>query len=244
MSLSGHSKWSTIKHQKAIEDKKRGKLFSRLSKMIAIAVREGGDDNLDNNPKLRLAVEKAREANMPKDNIKRAIDRGSGRSGGQALEIVIYEGFGPKNIALMIECVTDNKNRTVSAVKSYIEKAGGRLGSLGSTAYLFEKKGHVLVVKKGNIEEQILDLMDLDAEDVVDEEEFVEVITQLDKLHKASEEIKNKGYEIKEAELFFNPKTLISLANKDVQNKVMKFLEGLDDLDDVQQVYTNVDFQN
>jgi len=240
--MSGHSKWSTIKHQKEATDKKRGKLFSRLSKMIAIAVREGGDENPDNNPKLRLALEKAREANMPKDNIKRAIDRGVGRGSGQALETVIYEAFGPKNIALVIESVTDNKNRTTSMIKSYIEKGGGRLGSAGATHYLFEKMGHILVNKKKDVEAQMLDLMDAEVEDVVDEGDFIEVLTLSGTLHKITEEIKNKNYEVRESELFFNPKTLVSLRDKSDQKRVMKFLEGLDNLEDIQQVYSNVDF--
>jgi YebC/PmpR family DNA-binding regulatory protein len=241
--MSGHSKWATIKHQKAVTDKKRGRVFSRLSKAIAIAVREGGgDDNPDTNSNLRIVVDKAKASNMPKDNIKRAIDRGAGRGGGGSLETVMYEAFGPGGVAVMIDCVTDNKNRTASAVRTYIEKGGGRLGSVGATSYLFEKKGQILVEKNTDVEEQILDLMEIDVKDVADEKGFVEVITQPDKLHQVVEKIKKKNYKIKEFDLFYNPKTLVSLTDEVLKNRVMKFIEGLDDLDDVQQVYTNADF--
>ena len=243
--LSGHSKWSTIKHQKAAEDKKRGKLFSRLSKMIAVAVREGGDDDPDNNPKLRMAIEKAREANMPKDNIKRAIDRGAGRGGAGRLETVIFEGFGPGKTAVIVECVTDNKKRTTSEVKSFMDKKGGSLGSAGSVSYLFEKKGHILVEKKsGNIEEQILDLMETDAEDVLEEGELIEVITKPSALHYVLGQVKEKGYGVKEENLFFNPKIVMPLKTSEAQEKVMKFLQGLDELEDVQEVYSNANFVN
>jgi len=213
--------------------------------MIAVAVREGGDADPDNNPKLRLAIEKAREANMPKDNIKRAIDRGAGRGGAGKLETVIFEGFGPENTAVIVECVTDNKRRTTSEVKSFMDKKGGTLGATGSVSYLFEKKGHILVEKKaGNIEEQILDLMETDAEDVSEEGEFIEIITKSEKLHQVLGQVKEKGYGLKEESLFFNPKTAIPLKTAGAQEKVMKFLQELDELEDVQEVYSNADFVN
>ncbi len=239
--MSGHSKWSTIKHQKAAEDKKRGKIFSKVAKAITIATKEGGGSDPGTNAKLRLAIDQAKEVNMPKDNIKRAIERGMGKGGEGDLETVVYEGFGPENTALMVECITDNKNRTAAEMKSFFDKRGGGLGSPGSTSYLFEKKGLLLVKKTQNVEDQLLQLIDMGADDVEEDEDLIEVYTPPDNLAAVKEQIDKNGLEIKEAMLAFKPKTMV-LIDEGKKDKVLSFLEDLEDLEDVQKVYINADF--
>jgi len=240
--MSGHSKWSTIKHQKGATDAKRGKLFSKLGRAISVVVREGKSDNPENNARLRLAIEQAKAINMPKENINRAIERGMGRGGTGQLETVIYEGFGPEKTGLMIECVTDNKNRTGSEIKSFLERGGGGLGSPGSANYLFEKKGLILVEKSGNSEEQILKLIDLGIEDVEEEEDFIEVYTKPEQLEEIKEKITKAGFVIKEASLVFKPLSLITIEEQTKKDKLLHFLETVEDLDEVQKVYCNADF--
>lgn len=240
--MSGHSKWSTIKHQKGAADAKRGKLFSKLGRAISVAVREGKSDNPETNSKLRLAMEQAKAINMPKENINRAIEKGMGRGDAGQLETVIYEGFGPEKTAVMIECVTDNKNRTGSEIKSFLERSGGGLGSPGSTSYLFEKKGLILVEKSGNSEEQILKLIDLGIEDVEEEEGFIEVYTKLEQLEEIKEKITKVGFVIKEASLAFKPLSFITIEEQTKKDKLLHFLETVEDLDEVQKVYCNADF--
>jgi len=240
--MSGHSKWSTIKHQKAVADQKRGKVFSKMAKAITVIVKESQSGDSEKNPRLRLVIEQAKSVNMPKQNIQRAIERGLGSGEGSSLETIIYEGFGPERIAIIVECVTDNKNRTGSEVKSLIEKGGGSLGSPGSASYLFEKKGLILVKKKEDTEQQILTLIDLGIEDVEEDEFLIEVYTKAEQLQEFKKKIEQEGFTIKEASLALKPKTFIAIENKEKMEKILKFLEGLENLDDTQKVYCNADF--
>lgn len=240
--MSGHSKWSTIKHQKAAADQKRGKVFSRVAKAISIAVKEGKSGDSESNPRLRLAIEQAKTVNMPKENIKRAIEKGLGRGEGGDLQTVMYEGFGPQKVAIVVECITDNKNRTGAEIKSFFERGGGNLGAPGSASYLFEKKGLILIEKKRDVQEQILQLIDLGIEDIGEDETLIEVYTKAEQLEELKEKIEKAGFVIKEAGLALKPVNLIALEEPEKKQKVLKFLEELDDLEDVQKVYCNADF--
>jgi len=240
--MSGHSKWSTIKHQKAVADKKRGKIFSKMAKAISVVVKESQSGDPDKNPRLRLAIEQAKSVNMPKNNIKRAIERGLGGGDGARLEEINYEGFGPERVAVVVECVTDNKNRAGSEVKSFFDRGGGNLGSPGSTSYLFEKKGLILIEKGKDSEEQLLKLIDLGVEDVEEDEFLIEVYTKPDQLEEFKKKIEELGFTIKEARLDLKPKVLVPIEDEAKKEKIIKFLEGLEDLDDTQKVYCNVDF--
>lgn len=238
--MSGHSKWATIKHQKGANDLKRGKIFSRISKLIAIAVREGGSDDPETNPRLRLQVEKAKEVNMPKENIKRAIDKGAGRVEGASYEEVNYEGFGPNKVAMIVECVTDNRNRSNSEVKVAFDKNNGVLGSSGSTSYFFEKKGLISIKLNGkDPEEAQLELIDFGVEDFeMGEEGEMEIITDFTKVHEVSEKIKAAGYIVSDYEVIMKPNVYIDLS-EDQYSKFENFLENVDDLDDVQRIFHN-----
>jgi YebC/PmpR family DNA-binding regulatory protein len=238
--MSGHSKWSTIKHQKAANDAKRGKLFSKLAKDITVAAREGGSDDPASNAKLRLAMEKAREANMPKENVKRAIERGVGKGGLAQLETIVYEGFGPEQVAIIVESLTDNRNRSNQEVKGFFDKQGGQLASLGAVGYLFERQGQIVVEKKGDPEEQMLALIDCGAEDIEEgEENTVVVLTASQSLHQVTSQIEAKGFLVKEAELVFRAKAPKIFSQQAKQQKIEGFLDGLDDLDDVQRIFTD-----
>jgi len=237
--MSGHSKWSTIKHQKAINDKRRGQLFTKLGKAVTLAAREGGGD-LDSNFKLRLTVDKAKEANMPKTNIERAIKRGVGKGSELGLFEVVYEGFGPGQVAIIVEAVTDNKNRTTSEVKKTFEKLGGSLGQPGSVMFQFNKKGVILVKSQGGAEEQMLKLIDLGAEDVESVGEGLEVVVEADRLFNVQQQLKQAGFELIRAELAYLPKTVLKL-DEAAKKKLVSLLETVDDLDDVQNVYCNLD---
>lgn len=239
--MSGHSKWSTIKHQKAIEDKKRGKIFSKLAKVITVAVREGGADQ-ETNHKLRVAIDQAKEANMPKDNIKRAIDRGAGGEKGGGLEEIIYEAYGPEKIALMVECITDNKNRTGSEIRSFFERNGGVIASPGAVSYLFKRQGMLLVEKEKDFENQALQLIDLDIEDFSEAGELVEVYTQPAQLEEIKRKIIKAGFRVKQADLSYKPVNSVSVADPEKKKKLLNFLNELDELDDVQKIYCNADF--
>ena len=240
--MSGHSKWSTIKHQKATADQRRGKVFSKMAKAISVAVKDGQSGNPEKNSRLRLIIEQAKSVNMPKQNIQRAIERGLGRGEAAALETIFYEGFGPERIAVVVECVTDNKNRTGSEIKSFFERGGGNLGAPRSASYLFEKKGLILIEKGRDTQKQILKLIDLGIEDVEEDEFLIEVYTKAEELEKFKREIEKMGFIIKEASLALKAKTLIPIENKEKKEKILKFLEGLENLEDTQRVYCNTDF--
>lgn len=240
--MSGHSKWQTIKHQKSANDAKRGNLFSKLTKEIAVSVKEGGSAEPENNPRLRLIIEKARAANMPKENIQRAIDKGAGKEEGGRLETIVFEGFGPEDFSVLVECVTDNKNRCSQEVKTFFDKKGGRLGSSGSVGYLFDRKGYILVKKEeGDEEEQVLKLIDAGAEDFESKSAGFEVYVQPDKLHQTVEDIKKIGFTVLGAELVLKPKMVKKIDNETTREKIRNFLEGLDTLEDVQRIVCDVD---
>ena len=241
--MSGHSKWSTIKRQKGINDQKRGQLFTKLGKTITIAVKDGGGTtDPEKNFKLRLAIEKAKEANMPKENIKRAIERGVGKGGGGDFEEVLYEGYGPFKTAIIVEVATDNKKRTSQELKSVFEKGGGSLATTGSVAYLFERKGLIVVAKNDSTEDQVLEkALDAGAEDLEETEDGFEIYTQDQKLHEVKEKIKNSGLKIIESELSYQPKSVVNITEKEKAKKVLRLMDSIENLDDVQKVYANFD---
>lgn len=235
--MSGHSKWSTIKRQKGIADAKRGLLFSKLARAITLAAKLGGTDPTAN-LKLRMAVDKARESNMPKENIDRAIERGKPGAGGDLHE-VIYEGYGPGGVAILIEATTDNRNRTTQEIKNIFERGEGSLGSPGSVAYQFEQRGQVVVEKGENPDERMLIIIDLGVEDVHEVEDAIEVHTKSAEVFKTKESLESAGIPVKSAELVFTPKNMVDLP-EDKQAKVLKLLENLDDNENVQRVFANL----
>lgn len=241
--MSGHSKWSTIKRQKGVKDQRRGQLFTKLGKAITIAVRQGGRiTNPEENFRLRLAIEKAKEANMPKANIKRAIEKGAGKGGEGEFEEIIYEGYGPYGVAIIVETATDNKKRTSQEIKSVFERGGGRLATLGSVSYLFERKGLIVVAKNGLTEDQVLEkTLEAGAEDLEETDDGFEIYTQDQRLHDAAEKLKNFGLKIIETELTFRPKSTVAITEKEKAAKILKLMGLLEALDDVQKVYANFD---
>jgi len=238
--MSGHSKWATIKRQKGANDAKRGQLFTKLAREITVAARSGLPDP-EMNFRLRLAVQKARAENMPKENIDRAIERAAGGSGGDNFDEVFYEGFGPAGVALIIQAMTDNRNRTVSEVRAVFTRAGATLGENGSVGWMFDHVGQI-VVDPGNADpdDVALTAIDAGAVDVQVEGEEVEIFTEVQDLHKVLEAVNDSGVEVKSSELIMKPKTLME-TEPDAAVKVLRMMEKLEDLDDVQQVYTNLD---
>ena len=238
--MSGHSKWATIKRSKAANDAKRGKLFTKLGHEIALAAREGGPDP-EINFRLRLVLDNARRANMPKENTERAIARGAGTGGeGAALEELTYEGYGPSGIAILVEVLTDNRNRTVSDVRHAFARHGGNLGEDGCVAWMFSHKGYI-ALQPGDTdpEEVALEAIDAGAEDVAFGELMVEVYTQLEDFKKVQSAMEASDYEVIEAQLSWEPQSTLNLDEKGTL-KVMKLIEALEDLDDVQQVHSNI----
>lgn len=242
--MSGHSKWATIKRTKSANDAKRGQLFTRLGREIMIAVREGGPDP-ESNFRLRLVIDKAKRANMPKENIERAIKRGAGE-GGDAAELVecIYEGYGPNGTAILVQALTDNRNRTVSEVRHTFSRYGGNLGADGCVSWMFSRKGYITVrVGDADPDEIALAAIDAGAEDIETEGEFVNIYTQPNDFKAVQEALAAAGYEIEEAQLSWVPQSSLSLDEQSTL-KTMKLIEALEDLEDVQQVYTNLDIQD
>ncbi len=236
--MSGHSKWSTIKRKKAAEDAKRGKLF-KLGREIEIAAREGPDP--DANFRLRLAVEKARAANMPKENIERAIRRGAGLEKGVALEEIVFEGYGPHGVAMLVEALTDNRNRTVAEVRRVFTRAGGSLGESGCVAWQFDTKGYLTVLLNDQDPDKILELaIEAGADDVEISDTIIEIYTLPEDFQWVRDFMTARGIQFETAELAKVPKTLITLGPKEtLQN--MHLIEALEELDDVQRVYSNLD---
>lgn len=238
--MSGHSKWATIKRQKGANDAKRGALFTKLSKAVTIAVSAGGGvADPAQNFRLRLAYEAARAANMPKENIERAIEKAAGKAG-NALEEVLYEGFGPGGVGIIVEAATDNKNRTTSEVQNVFNKNGGNMGAMGSVSYQFKKMGQLLV-EKGNksFDELFLEAADAGAEDVEDSEDMAYVYTHPGDLAKVRDGLSQKGIVVKEMELVWQP-TMTTAVDEQTGEKVMNLLEKLEELDDVQKTYSNM----
>lgn len=236
--MSGHSKWSTIKHQKGATDAKRGRLFSKLVRAISIAAKQGGP-NPDSNLHLRLAMDQAKAANMPKENIERALERAAGAGEGE-LQEVLYEGYGPGGTAILVEAATDNKNRTTQEIKNIFERGGGSLGAPGSVSFQFERAGQIIVDGKG--EDLILKLIDLGTEDIEEVEDGIEIYVKPGELFRMKEKIEQAEISVKSAELVYNPKTSTNVPES-IQSRVVRLLESLDEHDDVQKVYTNVDIQ-
>jgi YebC/PmpR family DNA-binding regulatory protein len=239
--MSGHSKWATTRRKKAVIDAKRGKMFTKLIKEITIAAREGGGDP-EGNPRLRLAVDNAKSANMPQDNIERAIKKATGELEGHTYHELTYEGYGPSGIAIMVEVATDNKNRTVAEVRHLFGKGGGSLGENGSVAWMFDRKGIILLPKKGGTEDEIMEIiLDEGAEDLHTEDEYFEVQTPLEAFEPVRKALVNRNIEIENASLQWIAKNAIAVVGEDAE-KVMKLIESLEDSDDVQNVYSNADF--
>lgn len=238
--MAGHSKWANIKHRKGAQDAKRGKIFTKLIKEITVAAKEGGPDP-DGNPRLRLAVQNAKGQNMPKDNIERAIKKGSGSDAVDYLELT-YEGYGPNGVAVFVECATDNQNRTVSNVRSLFTKNGGSLGTNGSVDYMFERKGIFLIKAQASVDEDelTLELIDGGAEEVAFEEGYINVSCAMEDFGNMQKKVEELGLEPESAELQRIPTTTVAL-NDDAFQKVMKLIDALEDDDDVQKVYHNVE---
>ena len=239
--MSGHSKWATIRRKKAVIDAKRGKMFTKLIKELTIAAREGGGDP-DANPRLRLAVDNAKAANMPADNIERAIKKATGELEGVTFHELTYEGYGPGGIAILVEVATDNKNRTVAEVRHIFSKNGGSLGESGSVAWMFERKGIVSLPQQGKSEEDILGIvLDEGAEDLSSQDEYFEIQTPVESFESVRKALLNKNLQIENASLQWIAKNNIAVTGEDAE-KVMRLIEGLEDIDDVQNVYSNADF--
>ena len=242
--MSGHSKWSTIKHQKGAADAKRGVLFTKLSREIALAVREGGGVDPDMNFKLRLALDRAKSNNMPQDSISRAVKRGSGEgSDGEALEQVTYEGYGPGGGAILLQAVTTNRNRTAAEVRSAFNRGGGNLGESGCVAWNFELRGVVTVDIEDEERAEELGLLAIDAgaEDIQIDEGVLEIYSPIESLQDVQKSVAAENVTVRSAELSMVPKTTIELADKEAE-QTLRLLDTLEDLDDIQKAFTNADF--
>ena len=237
--MSGHSKWSSIKHKKALTDAKKGKVFSKLASLISIAARHGGDPAM--NPNLRVYLDKARQAGMPKDNIDRAIKRGTGELGGAVLEEMTYEVYGPGGIGILIEAVTDNKNRTVAEIKAALNKYNGKLAQSGSVNYLFDKQGVIVVDKKDKSSDEIeLLAIDADAQDFAQEDDQVIIYTKPQNLENSKKQLESNGLAVVSAEITLVPKQTLPV-DESKKETTLKLLEALDDLDDVTNISTNAE---
>jgi YebC/PmpR family DNA-binding regulatory protein len=238
--MSGHSKWSSIKHKKALTDAKKGQQFTKMAREITIAAREGGG-NPEGNYRLRLAIEKARSVNMPQDNVKRAIMRGTGELGGAQMEQLRFEGYGPHGVAIMVETVTDNRNRTSGDIRNLFSRAGGNLGTTGSVGWMFTRQGQIVIDADGRDPDEIgLEAIDLGASDARVDGKTVDIVTDPARLEAVQEGLKKKGYKIDSAEVTMNSSQLVSL-NEASAPPVLKLLDALEEHDDVQSVYSNMD---
>jgi YebC/PmpR family DNA-binding regulatory protein len=238
--MSGHSKWASIKHKKAIVDSRKGKHFSKLTRAITVAARDGGGDPVGN-PALDLAIRKAKEASMPKDNIERAIAKGTGAGGeADAIESVLYEGYGPGGVAVLVEALTENRNRTSADVRHAFSKNGGSLGEPGSVAYLFDKKGVIVIDGERYSEDDLMVAVEAGAEDVSTDEGVFEVITEPGGFTAVRQALERAGVEMESAEVVYRPTSLVPL-EEGPAGTLMKLIELLEDLDDVDAVHANFD---
>ncbi len=238
--MSGHSKWSSIKHKKAVVDSRRGAQFSKLTRAITVAAREGGGDP-DGNAALENAIRKAKEASMPKDNIERAIAKGSGEGGdAEAIESVLYEGYGPGGVAVLVEALTENRNRTSADVRHVFSKNGGSLGEPGSVAYLFEKKGIILIDSDRYSEDELMVAVEAGAEDISTDEDVFEVITEPADFTAVRKALEEAGIEMESAEMAYRPTSLVPIGEAEA-GRLMKLIEKLEDNDDVSAVHANFD---
>jgi YebC/PmpR family DNA-binding regulatory protein len=239
--MSGHSKWHTIKHKKGALDAKRGKLFTKLIKEITVAARSGGSGDVNTNARLRKAVSDAKAANMPNDTIDRAIKRGTGELEGVNYEEITYEGYGPAGVAVILEVMTDNRNRTVSEIRHLFSKNGGNLGESGSVAWMFHKKGEIIVAPNAKSEDELMEIaLNAGAEDMQTDEDSYQIITAPDDFDAVLEAVKGAGIEPLSAEVTMLPQNYIHIEGKDAA-QMLKLYEALDDHDDVQKVYANFD---
>ncbi len=241
--MSGHSKWATIKRKKAALDAKRGNMFTRLIKEITIAARQGGGDP-NGNPRLRLAVDNAKSANMPADNIDRAIKKATGELEGVTYTEITYEGYGPAGIAIMIESATDNKNRTVAEIRHHFTKHGGSMGESGSVAWMFDRKGVITIQRENRTEDDMMEIiLDAGGDDLQTEDDFFVVTTSLETFEPVRRAVVEKGVKVENASLQWVAKNNVGVAGEDAE-KVGKLIEALEECDDVQNVYSNADFRD
>ena len=239
--MSGHSKWANIKNKKEKTDGQRGKVFTKIGREIAIAVKEGGGADPANNAKLRDVIAKAKAANMPNDNINRSIKKAAGETGSVNYEEFTYEGYGPGNMAVYVEIVTDNRNRISAEMKHLFSKAGGNLGASGSVAWMFDKKGQIVVERTALMDEDevMMQALDAGAEDFVAQEDVFEIYTSPAEFSKVREALESAGYTFLKAEVAMIPQNTVNITDPEVVEKVNKFLDNLDDNDDVQEVFHN-----
>ena len=238
--MSGHSKWANIKNKKGKTDAQRGKVFTKLGREIQIAVKAGGPDPTSNS-KLKDVIAKAKAANMPNDNIQRSIKRASGEGANEIIEEITYEGYGPAGVAIIVEAVTDNRNRTAAEVRHIFDKFGGNLGSTGCVSFMFDKKGVIVIEKDGAVDEDTLmmDALDCGADDFAAEEDSFEITTDPANFSAVRDALEEKGYAFVEAEVSMVPQNYVTLTDEKQLEQIEKLLDGLDDNDDVMEVYHN-----
>ncbi|MCX5641863.1 MAG: YebC/PmpR family DNA-binding transcriptional regulator [Candidatus Omnitrophica bacterium] len=241
--MSGHSKWASIKHKKAATDAKKGKIFTKLIREVMMAARSGGG-NPDSNPRLRLAVEKAKEENMPAENIKRAVQKGTGEGSANQMEEISYEGYGPAGVAIKLDAVTDNKRRTASEMRSVFSKNNGNLGEVGCVSWMFERKGQISVPRAGTDEDALFTLaIESGAEDVASESDYFQISTRAEDLENVRKAVEAGGFKVKSALLTMQPKTTVKIEGKDAE-QLLRLLDALEDHDDVQMVYSNFEISD
>lgn len=239
--MAGHSKWKNIQKRKNAQDAKRGKIFMKLAKEIYVAARGGGPDP-ETNASLRLAIDKAKGANMPNDNIDRAIKKAAGNQDGSRYEEITYEGYGPSGVAVMVKCLTDNKNRTATNVRTAFSKNGGSLGETGCVSYMFNRKGYIAIEREEletDEDEFMLEVIDIGADELETSDELFELYTEPEQFEEIKKELENRGYQPATAEITMVPETYAEI-DEPVQEKIEKLVDALEDDDDVQEVYTNV----
>ena len=242
--MAGHSKWANIKHRKGAVDAKRGKIFTKLIKEITVAARLGGGDPAAN-PRLRSAIAAAKSVNMPKDNVERGIKKGTGELEGVNYEEILYEGYGPGGVAVLVECMTDNRNRTVAEIRSFFSKSGGNMGEAGCVAWMFDKKGSILVDKENIEEEKLMDLsIEAGAEDMVDDGNVFQVLTAPEDFDAVREFLEGSALAFIEAGVSMIPKNEVEVADEKTASQLMRLLENLEDCDDVQNVHANFDISD
>ncbi len=239
--MSGHSKWSTIKRKKGAIDAKRGQVFTKLIKEITVAARQGGGDP-EGNPRLRSAITAAKTENMPKDNIARAIAKGTGGVDGESYDEILYEGYGPGGVAVLVECMTDNRNRTVADVRHFFSKSNGNLGENGCVAWMFDKKGLILVDKTTISEEELMEkAIEAGAEDVIEDDNEFQVMVGVDEFNDVRDSLEEQGVEFLEASISMIPQNTVEITEENIAVSLLKLLENLEDHDDVQKVHANFD---
>ncbi len=243
--MSGHSKWNNIKNKKGKEDARKGKVFTKLARLITVATRQGGP-NPDFNPQLKVAIDKAKAENLPNDNIERAIKKGSGEDDSANFETITYEGYGPGGIAVMVKCLTDNRNRTAPDIRHIFDKNGGNLGTPGCVSFMFNEKGLIGILKPDNCDSDdfILTAIDYGAEDVIDRGEAFEIITTPENYYDVRKALEDDGYEFVESDITFVSENYSKLSDEDDIKKMDKLIDALEDNDDVQDVYTNWDTED